>query len=159
MDLHAKKTLLLKIPNGLYVIGVRWKDHYHAFTGSWLTQISMKPPMIVVGVRSDAESLEFMKHEKIFSVNYIRKSHKTTIEHFFKPVSDESDRLGSYPFHTDKTGAPILNEAIGYLECKVRKVIGGFGDHEAVIGEVVNAKLIEEVDPIIMSDTPWHYGG
>ena len=34
-----------------------------------------------------------------------------------------------------------------------------FGDHEAVIGEVVNAKLIETVDPIIMSDTPWHYGG
>ncbi len=159
MDLHAKKTLLRRIPSGLYVIGVKWKNHYHAFTGSWLSQISMKPPMIVLGVRSDAESLKFIKEEKVFTVNYVRKSNSKTIEHFFKPVLHPSDRLESYPFHTDKTGAPILNEAIGYLECKVEKIIGGFGDHEAVIGEVINAKLIEDIEPIIMSDTSWHYGG
>ena len=159
MDLHAKKTLLLRIPNGLYVIGVKWKGHYHAFTGSWLTQISMKPPVVVLGVRSDTKSLESMKHEKVFTINYIRKSHQMTIEHFFKPISHQNDRLGSYPFHTDKTGAPILNEAVGYLECRVHKIVGGFGDHDAVIAEVINAKLVEDVDSVIMSDTPWHYGG
>ena len=159
MDLHAKKTLLRKIPSGLYVIGVKWKDHYHAFTGSWLTQISMKPPVVMLGVRSETQSLEFMKQEKVFTINYVRKSHSKTIEHFFKPVSHASDRLGSYPFHTDKTGAPILNEAIGYLECKIVKIVSGLGDHEAVFGEVVNAKIVEEVEPIIMSDTPWNYGG
>ena len=159
MDLHAKKTLLLKIPSGLYVVGVKWQDHYHAFTGSWLTQISMKPPEIVLGVRADTKSLEFIKQEKVFTVNFIRKSHAKVIEHFFKPISHKNDRLGSHPFHTDKTSAPILNEAIGYLECKVQKIVGGFGDHEAVFGEVINAKIVEETDPIIMSDTPWHYGG
>ena len=36
MNEVSKKTILRKIPYGLYVIGVKDKQGHHAFTGSWL---------------------------------------------------------------------------------------------------------------------------
>ena len=159
MDEAAKQKLLRWIPCGLYVVGVKSGADLHAFTGSWLTQISMKPPLVLVGVRNDSRSLQMIKEGKVLTVNYIRKENKKTLEHFFKPVSVDGNRLGGYPFKAGKTGAPLLDEAVGYLECEVRHVQDGFGDHAAVIAEVVDAVMKEDVSPLIMSDTPWHYGG
>ena len=159
MDLLAKKKLLRQIPSGLFVVGVKSGQKLHAFTASWVTQISMKPPVIVMGVRKDSRALNRIRRGRVLSVNYIRKGNKDTVAHFFKPVVHEGNKLGRYHFHIDQTGAPILDEAIGYLECRVRKITGGFGDHAAVIAEVVNAKVKEDMPPLVLSDTPWHYGG
>lgn len=159
MNQDAKKKLLRYIPNGLFVIGVKSDKKLHAFTGSWVTQISMKPPAIVIGVRKDSRAIRILRKGKVFTLNYIRKENKDTLAHFFKPVVHEGNRLGHYHFHTDATGAPILDEAIGYLECRVKKIMSNFGDHAVVIGEIVNAKIKEDLPPLILSDTPWHYGG
>ncbi len=160
MDPEAKKKLLRRIPTGLYVIGLASGEDRHGFTASWLSQASMKPPCVMVGVRADSQSFRMMKEGKTFSVNFIRKENKAVLEHFFKAsTSRDGDRIGAYPTTTAKTGAPVLKEAIGFLECEVRSVVEGFGDHAVVIAEVVNAELKEDVEPLIMSDTPWHYGG
>ncbi len=159
MDLLEKKKLLKRIPNGLFVIGVKAGKKLHAFTGSWLTQISMKPPAILLGIRTGSRAYSIVKRGRVLAINYIRKENKDTVAHFFRPVVREGNKLGRYHFHTDVTGAPILDEAIGYLECRVRKIVSGFGDHAAVIAEVVNAKVVEDLDPLVLSETPWHYGG
>jgi len=159
MDLEAKKKLLRWIPCGLYVVGVKSGNEVHAFTGSWFSQASMKPPCIMLGVRTDARSYEMIKQTKVLAVSYIRKENAKTIEHFFKPVKRDENRLGGYSFFTGKTGAPILEEAIGYLDCEVKSIAEGFGDHACVIAEVIDAQLKEDTPPIILSDTPWKYGG
>ncbi len=158
MDLQAKKSLLRKIPYGLFVIGVKAGDKLHAFTGSWLSQISMNPPAIVLGVRKKSKPLPMIRRGKVLTINFIRKENKDTVAHFFKSVAHHGNKLGHYHFHTDQTGAPILDEAIGYFECRVKRIVDG-GDHVAVIAEIVHAKEIETIPSLVMSDTPWHYGG
>lgn len=159
MDLAAKKELLRKIPYGLYVIGVKGDEQINAFTGSWLSQASMTPPLIMTGLRKDSRSLELLKEGRVLSVNFIRKENRSTLEHFFKPVKQEQNRLGDIPFHTDQTGCPILDEAIGYLEANVLDIHEHYGDHAIVVAEIINAKINDNIDPLILSDTPWHYGG
>ena len=159
MNPDIKKKLLRKIPYGLYVIGVKSKNDLHGFTGSWLTQVSMNPPVVALGVRNGTKSLEMIQVGKVLTVNFVGKNGKAVIEHFFKSAARDGNRLGQYAFHTGKTGAPILDEAIGCLECEVRKITDGFGDHSIVIAEVVEAILPSDADSLMMSDTPWHYGG
>jgi flavin reductase (DIM6/NTAB) family NADH-FMN oxidoreductase RutF len=159
VDPAAKTKLLRAVPTGLYVIGLKAGDELHGFTASWLTQVSLNPPCVMLGVRAGTRSYEMIRAGRVFTVNFIRREHKSTIEHFFKPVSQNGGRLGNFSFRIEKTGAPVLDEAIGFLECEVRTVADGFGDHAAVIGEVVNAAVREDVPPIVMADTPWHYGG
>lgn len=160
MDPESKKKLLRHIPSGLYVIGLSRDGEHHAFTGSFLSQMSLKPPGIMTAVRKESKSFEILSQSKVFTVNFIHKDRRATLEHFFKPAtSREGNRLGSFPCRTGKTGAPILDEAIGHLECEVRSIADSFGDHAVVIAEVVDAVVREDVAPLIMSDTPWHYGG
>ena len=56
LDVDAKKTLLRKIPHGLFVCGVRNGDEVNGFTASWVTQGSFDPPLVVMGVRADSSS-------------------------------------------------------------------------------------------------------
>ena len=52
----------------------------------------------------------------------------------------------------------MYNVVCVYRECAVKAIQEG-GDHSVVIGEVLEAELIKDDPTLIMSDTPWHYGG
>ena len=158
MDEQAKKKVLRHIPYGLYVIGVRDKESHHAFTGSWLSQCSMKPPRVMLGVRHDTHSLDLIRESKVFSVNFLAKSDQKLMAQFFKPTPASGNRFGEAGYSLKKTGAPVLDHAVSYLECNVVNIYEG-GDHSIVVGEVVEAATAKEESPLIMSDTPWHYGG
>jgi flavin reductase (DIM6/NTAB) family NADH-FMN oxidoreductase RutF len=158
MNEESKKKILRTIPYGLYVIGVRDGASHHAFTGSWLSQCSMKPPRVMLGVRHGTHSFELLKKGKVFSVNFIAKDDRKILEQFFKAAPSNGDRFGELTYQTKKTGAPILDKATSYLECEVVHIHEA-GDHSIVIGEIVGAEVLADVPPLIMSDTPWHYGG
>ena len=158
MDETAKKNILRKIPYGLYVIGVKNGAVPHAFTGSWFSQCSMKPPRVMLGVRHGTHSLDMLTHDKVFSVNWLAKKDHKILEQFFKATPSDGNRFGDVTYQVKKTGAPILDDALAYLECEVVNIHDA-GDHSIVIGEVVNAQIIREDAPLLMSDTPWHYGG
>ena len=158
MNEEAKKNILRKIPYGLYVIGVKDKDSHHAFTGSWLSQCSMKPPRVMLGVRHGTHSFEMIKAGKVFSVNFLAKPDKKILEQFFKPTPSNGNRFGDLAFTLKKTHTPILDAAVAYLECEVKDIFET-GDHSVVISEVLEAEVLKEDPTLIMSDTPWHYGG
>ncbi len=158
MNEEAKKNVLRKIPYGLYVIGVKDGASKHAFTGSWFSQCSMKPPRVMLGVRSASQSLEMIKTGKVFSVNLMPKTDKKILEQFFKPTPSDGNRFGDVAFRDGVTGAPILERAVGYLECRLHDVFET-GDHTVVVGEIVEAGATKDEAPLVMSDTPWHYGG
>ena len=158
MNEDAKKKILRYIPYGLYVIGVKDKERHHAFTGSWFSQCSMKPPAVMLGVRHNSHSLEMIKEGKVFSVNFLAKTDKKILEQFFKPTPSSGNRFGDLAFQLKGTGTPILDAAIAYLECEVKQLFD-VGDHSIVVGEVVSAEVLKEEFPLVMGDTPWHYGG
>ena len=158
MDETAKKNILRQIPYGLYVIGVKDGASHHAFTGSWFSQCSMKPPRVMLGVRHGTHSLDMIRHGKVFSVNWMSKEDKKVLEQFFKATPATGDRFGDLTYRIQKTGAPVLDKALSYIECEVVH-IHEVGDHSIVIGEVVNAEIRSDQPPLVMGDTPWHYGG
>ncbi len=159
MNETAKRKLLRHVPYGLYVIGVGTGPSAGAFTGSWLTQVSMTPPVIAVGVRGDSASLKLARKKRVLSVNFIDKRRQQTLRHFAKSTRNEHKRLDSVAHAPGTTGAPVLNDAIGYLECRIRRIVDGFGDHALIIAEVVEAEVRNDALPLVMTDTPWHYAG
>ena len=158
MNEDAKKNVLRMIPYGLYVIGVKDGPSSHAFTGSWFSQCSMKPPRVMLGVRQGTHSLQFIKTAQVFSVNFLAKTDKKILEQFFKPTPADGNRFGDLTFSLKKTGSPVLDAAIAYLDCQVKHILED-GDHAIVIGEVVEAEVLKNEPALVMSDTPWHYGG
>jgi len=159
MDLQAKKTILRKIPHGVYIVGVKEGDQHNAFTGTWLTQVSFTPPLVAVGIKKDSRSLKMIKADGVFSVNFLRKDQKSIAEHFVKPASVVGEKLKKVKYHEGSTGAPILDEVLGFIECKVREIANEHGDHAVVIGEVVEAGNNADEPALALFDTGWNYGG
>ncbi len=159
MDLQAKKIALRKIPHGVYVVGVKQDSQVNAFTATWLTQVSFTPPLVALGIRKDSHSLEMIKHSKVFTVNLLGKDQKAMAEHFVKPASAAGEKLQTVRHRAGKTGAPVLDEAIAYVECELREIANALGDHAVVIGEVVEAGVHRDEPALTLLETGWHYGG
>ena len=158
LDLDAKKTLLRKIPHGLFICGVRDGDEVNGFTASWVTQGSFEPPLVVMGVRADSTSHGIIERTGCFSLNVLRADQKDLAAVFFKPQKAMGGRFEAAPFQEGELGLPLLEDAIGGVECSV---IGQLkhGDHTVFVGEVKSARLLADGEALNLASTGWNYGG
>jgi len=159
MDLQAKKIALRKIPHGVYIVGVKQDAQLNAFTATWFTQVSFTPPLVALGIKKDSHSFEMIKQSRVFTVNLLGKDQKPVAEHFVKPATVFGEKLKDVRYRIGTTGAPVLEEAIAYVECEVREIANERGDHAVVIGEVIEASVRTDEPALTLMDTGWHYGG
>lgn len=158
MNTEFKKQILRSIPYGLYVVGVVDGEEVSCFTATWLSQCSFDPPLMMMAVRADSRAGSLIKNDGGFSINFLAKSQTDLAKTFFKPPDRVGNKLGEVEFYTGLTGAPLLELAQAYLECKVVEIVE-HGDHHVVLGEVIDAQVCREGDILLLSDTNWSYGG
>jgi flavin reductase (DIM6/NTAB) family NADH-FMN oxidoreductase RutF len=146
MDNDAKKTVLRMIPYGIYVLTADdGKGNVAAATVNWVTQSAFAPPLVVLGVKTDSGAYAIIKSTKKFALNMLGKDAKGLAFTFFKPAQLADGKLSGQSFKTGTTGAPILDAAIGAVECNVRSIVEE-GDHHIVVGEVIGAHLPKPID-------------
>ncbi len=159
MDAKAKQKNLRLLTNGIYVLTSRDGDRYGAATVTWVSQVSFKPPLLMAALRKDGSVLSCLVPSG-FSVLHIVGSEQQEIAQKFFSATKESDGfLNGEPFYEGKTSAPVLKNLKAYLECKLVAISEDYGDHAIAILEVVEAGNRGEVDPLVVCDSPWKYGG
>jgi flavin reductase (DIM6/NTAB) family NADH-FMN oxidoreductase RutF len=141
LNADAKKTVLRMIPYGIYVLTADdGQGNVAAATVNWVTQSAFAPPLVVVGVKADSGTYQTVKAAKTFALNMLGKDQKNLAFTFFRPADVKEGKLSGQPFHRGVTGAPILTEAPGAVECRVSSIVE-HGDHHIVVGEVIEAHL------------------
>jgi flavin reductase (DIM6/NTAB) family NADH-FMN oxidoreductase RutF len=139
MDANVKKTVLRMIPYGLYVLTAKGKDDaVAAATVNWVTQASFAPPLVVVGVKADSHPHPLIKESEAFALNVLGKDQGAMAFTFFKPATLEGQKISGEPFRWGTTGAPILERAPAFVECRLVDSVER-GDHSIFVGEVVEA--------------------
>lgn len=147
------------IPNALALIGSRHGDEWNGMTASWITQLSMEPVMIGVGIDNSAVTHRLISGAGAFSVNLWSARDTRVFVKFSKPAVKDGMTLNRRPIREGVTGVPIFEEAIAWIECEVRQAID-FGTHTLFAGELVDAGTVEEPGrPAWMGDTRMKYGG
>lgn len=166
MDENAKKKTLRMVPYALYLMGVRRErvqdpaQDLNAFVASWVTQVSFKPPMLVVGVKRDAHSNAMVKEARAFTLNVLASDQKELAQRFFKDLAvTETEMAGVRYERGPATGCPVFPDLPGHLECVVEHVYDGENDHSVVVARVVDAVHRREARPLTHAETGWHYGG
>jgi flavin reductase (DIM6/NTAB) family NADH-FMN oxidoreductase RutF len=159
LDEQAKKTLLRKIPHGLYICGVKEGEEVNAFTASWVMQSSFKPPLVVNCVRQDSRSHAMIKASGVFALSFLDAGQKELAQKFFQPRRRIENKFEDVEFYTGpETGCPIISDTLGYVECQVVGAIE-HGDHTVFVGEVIGSAIHREGDPLLLESTGWNYGG
>lgn len=148
-----------KIPNALALVGSKAGDERNAMTTSWISQLSMEPVLIGVGVDNSAVTHRLITEGGSFTVNLWDSDDTRVFVKFSKPATDEGDTLNGRAVHAETTGAPVFDEAIAWLDCEVRQSLD-LGTHTLFVGELVDAGINDdEKQAASMSDTRMKYGG
>ena len=152
-------TVTWKIPNALALVGSRAGDRRNGMTTSWITQLSMEPVLIGIGVDNKAVTHELISEGRCFTVNLWDAAETKVFVKFSKPATDDGEALNGRPVRAATTGAPVFEEAIAWLDCEVRHQ-HDLGSHTLFIGEVVDAAIRDDAAaPASMRDTRMKYGG
>jgi flavin reductase (DIM6/NTAB) family NADH-FMN oxidoreductase RutF len=159
LDEQAKKTLLRKIPHGLYICGVRDGEEFNGFTASWIMQASFEPPLVVNCVKKDSISHAMLAKSGVFALSFLESGQKDLAAQFFKPKRRVGNKFDDVEFYEgSETGCPIIKDSLGYIECKVVGMVEE-GDHTVYVGRVVSSGVHRSGEPLLLESTGWNYGG
>ncbi len=147
------------IPNALVLVGSRAGGQRNAMTASWVTQLSMDPVLIGVGVENGALTRRLIAASGSFTVNLWQADDTKVFVRFSKPARDSGDALNGYAVSDAPSGAPVFDAAAAWIDCALRHQ-HDLGTHTLFIGEVT-AAAINSPDARIASidDTRMRYGG
>jgi flavin reductase (DIM6/NTAB) family NADH-FMN oxidoreductase RutF len=159
LDEQAKKTMLRKIPHGIYVCGVKEGEEVNGFTASWVMQASFNPPLVVNCVKQDSRSHAMIQASGVFAMSFLEEGQKDLAAKFFKPLRRVGNKFEDVDFYLGaETGCPIIQDSLGYVECRVVGQVDQ-GDHTVYVGEVIGAGVHREGAPLLLESTGWNYGG
>jgi flavin reductase (DIM6/NTAB) family NADH-FMN oxidoreductase RutF len=140
VNTDAKKVVLRMIPYGIYVLTAEAEGNLAASTVNWVTQSAFAPPLVVVGVKADSGTYKSVKAAQAFALNMLGKEQKTLAFTFFRPADVSDGKISGQSYRKGATGAPVLIDALGAIECRVTSIVEQ-GDHHIIVGEVVEAHL------------------
>lgn len=135
------RNVLRLFPAGVTVVTVKAGGQQHGLTVSAFASVSPKPPLILVCIDHRGRAYELLEQsDAVFAVNILRAGQDDISNRF--AYSDE-DRFAVGNWTTAKTGAPVLEDALAWLDCTVYSRHTA-GTHTIYIGEVQASKVIED---------------
>jgi flavin reductase (DIM6/NTAB) family NADH-FMN oxidoreductase RutF len=165
MDPTSRKRTLRLLSNGLYVMTSASGRRVGAATVTWLSQASFTPPLVMAAIRPASNVFTCLAESRVAAVHVLDATQRDIAQKFFSPttvtghaINGEPYRINGEPYRAGVTGAPVLQNACAYFECRVREMVA-LGDHTIVVMEVVDAQCPRECLPLTVSQSPWAYGG
>ena len=159
LDPETVNKVTWKIPNALALVGSASGEEWNAMTTSWISQLSMEPVLIGIGVDNKAVTHRLISEGGSFTVNLWSSEDTRPFVKFSKPAERDGNSLNGRAVRLSETGAPIFEEAIAWMECEVRQS-HDLGTHTLFIGEIVDAGVNDDdTRAAAISDTRMKYGG
>lgn len=160
MDENAKRRVLRRVPYGMYLMAAIRAGSPVASTLTWLSQCSFHPPLVMIGVQANSLVHEAIEETGALAISVLAAGQQDVAEKFFRPASPEGGRLHGLAFEPGpETGAPVFTELPAWLEARVTDAVRR-GDHTVFVAEVVAAGARDaDFEPLLLSSTPWNYGG
>jgi flavin reductase (DIM6/NTAB) family NADH-FMN oxidoreductase RutF len=134
---------------GVTVITTRGEQHPYGMTANAFSSVSLDPPLILVCVISRSEGMNQITANGCFAVNILAAEQEPLSRYFASRDRPKGrDAFAEVPHRTGETGSPILEGAIGYLDCNLHAQYES-GDHHIFIGEVLDIGLDPDGLPLL----------
>ncbi len=122
---------------GLVVVGsVSAEGEPNGMTANWLTQVSFDPRIVAVAIQSDAHTRRNIDETGVFSISVLPVVPQELVLKFTRRSTSGEGRLEGEPVTALESGAPVLDAAVAWYECRVVERAEP-GDHVVYFGEVV----------------------
>ena len=113
------------------------------------THVCAEPPTMLVTVDKRTSALQTILDAKHFAINYLPQGAAEVADIFGgKSALKGAERFSTAAWHSLRTGAPILDDAVGAIDCELAEVIERHGV-VLLLGTVVAIHANPERMPLV----------
>ena len=113
-------------------------------TVSAFSSLSLEPPLVLICIDGRASVYADLQEGSFFAVNVLAQDQESVSRRF---ASRDADRFKGIGYREGKTGAPLIDGALAYIECRVVHSYAG-GDHTIFVGQV-EASEVSDGKPLL----------
>jgi flavin reductase (DIM6/NTAB) family NADH-FMN oxidoreductase RutF len=140
IDKNELRRVMGHFATGVTVITTLNKDgKIHGLTANAFSSVSLDPPLCLISVDKKAESYTSFEESRVFTVNILASDQEALSRKF---AVSGGNKFEGVAYRIGANGAPILEGALAYIECKLYAAYDG-GDHTIYLGEVQQAEVTE----------------
>ncbi len=141
------KYIMRQWASGVSIVTMQTEERRHGLTVSGFLSISPEPPLVMISVGQELASDALLQAAGAYAVHFLRDDQQPLSDRFAGRLG-EVDRFAGLTVRTAATGAPILEECVAWLDCRVVSTHVA-GDHTLFIGEVVAAGVNSTAKPLV----------
>jgi flavin reductase (DIM6/NTAB) family NADH-FMN oxidoreductase RutF len=126
-------------------------EKVNGMTAAWVSQVSLKPLLVMVSIAPARYSHTLIKESGIFAINVLTSDQAELAKRFGFKSGRQIDKFASLDWVPASSGAPVLPQAYAYLDLKLAHTYTA-GDHTLFLGEVVEAKILHpQSQPLVFN--------
>ena len=138
VDPEALRAVMRHWPTGVAVLTARHAGQVHGMTVNSFTSISLEPPLVLVCIERIVRTHALVEQSRAFAISFLREGQAWISDRFAGRNTENQDRFAGLNTYTAVTGAPILADNLGHLDCVVIAAHPA-GDHTIFVAEVASA--------------------
>jgi flavin reductase (DIM6/NTAB) family NADH-FMN oxidoreductase RutF len=136
-------------PIGSTLVTARSAEGPAGLLGLSATHLSADPPVMMVSVDKRTSALSTILAARHFAINYLPRDAKALADSFGgKGPAKGADRFAAEQWTTLTSGAPVLQAAIGAIDCLLEETIERHGV-AIILGRVVDVYEGPQAEPLI----------
>jgi len=134
--------------SGVTIMTTTAAGRMHGMTVSAFASQSLDPLLILVSVERSTEMHKLVMASRAFAINILGEHAEGTARFFTDNARLQGAEFVEGAYHLGVSGAPLLDEAVAYLEATVDSTLEA-GDHSIIVGRVTALEVRSDDEPLI----------
>lgn len=143
LDVGTFRQITGCFATGVVVVTTAAADGFHGLTVNAFCSVSLDPPLVLVCVDRLARGHDRLAEAGSFGISILSERQEFLADRFAGRAPLINARFDGAPYLTAQTGAPLLSQAVAWLDCRRWATYDG-GDHSIFVGQALAAALADE---------------
>jgi flavin reductase (DIM6/NTAB) family NADH-FMN oxidoreductase RutF len=155
IDARTFRDVMAQWPSGVTVVTTLDADGApHGMTASSFSSVSLDPPLVSICLTTTLYSHSLIADSGVFGISILAKNQTDVGRRFAGMEAGVTDRFAGEPWTTAETGVPLLETALGWVDCRIVHTYPG-GDHTIFVGEVLAGSAAGRSAPLLFHSRGW----
>jgi 3-hydroxy-9,10-secoandrosta-1,3,5(10)-triene-9,17-dione monooxygenase reductase component len=152
---ESLRHVLGHYPTGVAVITTMTEDGPTGMAMNSFTSVSLDPPLVLFCPANSSSTWPALRKHPRLAINVLSAQQEEVSRLFARKDVDRFAATGWSPGHN---GAPLLNDALGWIECHVTSETAA-GDHSVVVAQIDHLGVHDVVaDALVFFKGAYHAG-
>ena len=136
------RATMAQFASGVAVITTTYAGEQYGMTVSAFCSVSLEPPVALVSLARTSRTCAMIRESGVYAVNVLA-AEQLSLARRFAGQDPRGKTFADIPWHRGVTGAPLLDQALARIECRVAAEYPG-GDHALLLGSVVAIERLDQ---------------